>query len=305
MENKSVFITGGTGLLGTSIIEGLLGEGYKVTALLRSDSKNLVSFIKRFPNVSIVYGSLSSPHDIPLPKGEIFIHLAWEGTTPLERANEDIQRKNYENSLWLLKKAKAKDYSLFLFAGSQAEYGFSGSKEKEDQAINPSSQYGIHKAKFGQEASGFCKENGMDFLHLRIFSVYGDALPRSGLLFHLLNSFKNKTYFEMGPCTQLWNYLYIEDFKRIVLSLLKQQNVNEIVNVGSSDTRPLKEFVELAYNVLGASNEIRFGENNPNPEGLVPLDPDIGKMVRLTGVEDFLPFEEGVKRFYSALEREQ
>lgn len=301
MANKRAFITGGSALLGNSIIEGLLKNGYQVSALIRQQSNNLEAFKAKFPTISLIYGSLENLGELDLPSADIFFHLAWDHTTPQGRNDEEGQRNNYLHSQKALEQAERMGVSMFVFAGSQAEYGSLGSfkKEKEEDEIKPYSQYGIFKAKFGDDASRFCRQKHIDFLHLRIFSVYGNGYPKSGLLHGLLSSFKANASFKMGPCTHLWNYLHIDDFQDIVMRLCQLKDINQTVNIASPETKPLKDFVKEAKEACFADNALIFDQENPNPEGLVALNPDLERMLALSKKESFIPFREGIKDSYS------
>lgn len=307
MGNKRVFITGGSALLGTSLISGFIEKGYQVNALIRKDSKNLNAFRLKFPSVAITYGSLKDLSSLDLGPHDIFVHFAWDATTPQGRSNPTLQYLNYAYSMDALTLAAKMGCKKFIFAGSQAEYGKLGNMklEKEGDECEAISEYGKFKHKFGKEALSYCSDHNIVFLHLRIFSVYGFGLPKTGLLHTVLESIRDNTSCSLGPCTQLWNYLHLDDFRKIVLRLIDQDDVGGIINIASNETMPLKQFIQTTYSVCRGKSKLIFGSTNPSPEGLVSLNPDISKMIEVSGFTDFIPFASGIKESYKCVLQEK
>lgn len=99
----------------------------------------------------------------------------------------------------------------------------------------------------------------MEFIHLRIFSVFGSEDRETSLISSLLESFRRNSSFAIGQCSQMWNFLYVEDYKKMLYSIITNVNKSEIYDIGSDDTRVLKDFVLDAYNTLDASNILAFG----------------------------------------------
>ncbi len=55
---------------------------------------------------------------------------------------------------------------------------------------------------------------------------------------------------KLGECTQNWNFLYIDDAAAALVSLLTEAPAG-VYNIGSSDTRPLRSYIEEMYALCG------------------------------------------------------
>lgn len=56
---------------------------------------------------------------------------------------------------------------------------------------------------------------------------------------------------ELGECTQLWNYLYIDDAVNAIVKLLTGDAPAGVYNVAGEDTRPLREYIETMRALCG------------------------------------------------------
>ena len=106
----------------------------------------------------------------------------------------------------------------------------------------------------------------MEFIHLRIFSVFGLEDRETSLISSLLESFRRNSSFSIGHCSQMWNFLYVEDYKNMLYNIFSNVDKSEVYDIGSEDTRILKDFVLDAYNTLDASNILAFGKHKDSRE---------------------------------------
>ncbi len=288
-----ILLTGASGMLGRAITRAMLSNHVEVIAYLH-DSERAESYEADFPMVKVVKGDIA---DIAIHKEEIgdidaCLHLAWSGTSNLDRLEEALQQANVEISKSVYALARRLGAKYFFFAGSQAEYGRLGLKgpEKED-VVAPETAYGKAKAEFGEWLKKQAAIDGIRYVHGRIYSVYGPEDRPNSLLSLLAKAQKEKTVLKLGPCTQRWNFLFSEDFGRLIyLSLIDNAFEGEL-NLASPETKPLREFVAQGFK----GGYYRYSEINPNPEGLIDLYPDLTKLLSLAKGFAFTPFEEGVK----------
>ena len=242
-----VIVTGATSFLGRNTIESLLNKGYEVYALVRKSSKN--PLILENDNLNYIYGSLDEIESIydHISQADIFIHFAWAGSGSVGRNTKDVQMSNIDYSLRALKLAIKLGCEKFIFPGSQAEYGKINGLISENTDCNPLSFYGKAKLEFSKKANSICLDENMDFIHLRIFSVYGYGDREGTLVDSCIKSFNAGKTMQLGPCRQNWNYLYIEDFANILLKLIEIDCPAGIYNIASPETRVLRDFVKIIY----------------------------------------------------------
>lgn len=302
---KRVVVTGATSFLGRNVVESLLINGYEVYAFVRNSSQNPLKLENS--NLKYIYGTLDEIEIIynHITYADIFIHFAWAGSGSIGRNTEDVQMSNIDYSLRAIKLAIKLDCKKFIFPGSQAEYGKINGLITENTNCNPISYYGKAKLEFSKRANLTCKNENIKFIHLRIFSVYGYG-DREGTLVDLcINSFNHGKIMELGPCKQNWNYLYINDFVNIVLKLIESKCKTGIYNIASPETRILKDFVKIIYDVSNKTGDYVFEDKtDDNPEGSPELNPSINKLRIYIKNYEFTPFSKGIQEITAKIRDE-
>lgn len=289
-------VTGATSFLGVALCEYLINNHDEVFAVCRKGSPKITNLPKD-SFLHIVYadmcdfGSLSKLID----KADVFINLAWEGTGHFGRDQTDIQKDNIANTYLAMQSALDMGCFLFVESGSQAEYGTVIEQIKEDTPCNPFSEYG--KAKFEAMKQGvlFAKQTGMKYLHLRIFSLFGEKDHPWTLVMSCINKMLLNDPVDLSPCTQNWNFLYVKDAVRQIVGLCNYavnsaEFQHEVFNIASKDTRMLKDFVMEMYMLTKSKSELKFGAIIPT--NVVSLDPDVSKTESATGFVSEHSFED-------------
>lgn len=133
----------------------------------------------------------------------------------------------------------------------------------------------------------------MEYVHTRIFSVYGPGDHPWSLVQSCLRTWLAGGEMALGACTQQWNFLYIEDAVSALVHLLTE-GAPGVYNVAGSDTRPLREYIEEMYRLCGSRGSFRYGERPENAEGPADLMPDISKLLSATGWRPKTTFAEGI-----------
>lgn len=300
----NVIITGGTSFIGLAVIRRLLERGDRVWAVVRPGSPNG----RKLPDHENLYRVEAGLEDMPrlpllLPRGcyDAFLHMAWDGVGSAGRSDPAVQEKNIRCSAEAVRAAAAVGCRRFLFSGSQAEYGSCREQTAEDHPCRPVSEYGKAKLEFGTQAAALCRELSMEYIHARIYSVYGPGDHPWSLVNSCLETFSAGGHMELGECTQKWNFLYIDDMAEAMAALLERPGLAPgIYNVAGEDTRVLREFVEEMYACCGYRGSFAYGKRPPNAEGPASLLPDVRKLEQAVGWRPGISFREGIRRTLEA-----
>ena len=267
-----------------------------------------------------------------LPKDlDAIIHFAWDGVGSKGRENPEIQEQNLLMSKGFYQWGLQRGVKYFLFAGSQAEYG-RGTRENPQ----PVSAYGKAKLSFslyglsggkGEEGYSFQKqerkplnftekikqgkeqEPQMDFLDLRIFSVYGIGDHERTLVQTLVQAVLAGQSMDLSPCSQMWNFMEARDLARAIAFLLEGGFGSGTYDLCGKESRPLKDYV-LEIEALGkaflekkegkkawSTSLLRFGERASNAEGPVDLKPSV-KDLYDRGFQEKISFSQGIEELY-------
>ena len=295
-------ITGYTGFLGSALRDSILAANSKdsIYAVCRSRHQGKMTFQER---VIPVWAEMEEYRDLDkqIPNADVFIHCSWGGADHAKRDDREVHQQNVQYSLDAMRAAAQMGCKVFVETGSQAEYGATNEQQTEDMDCNPFSEYGKAKLDMWHQGKRLAEQLGLRYIHLRIFSMYGEKDHPWSMIMQCLQKMQNNEQIELSECTQNWNYVYVNDAAKMIVGLCKAYTQrpdipSDIYNIASEDTRPLKEFVEEMRTITGTQSEIVYGAFKP--QVVVALNPSIAKIKRYI-TPTFIPFEEGVKKILS------
>ena len=296
-------VTGATSFLGSSLIRELVKRKYKVIGVIRKDSPNSYR-LTGIGKLELVRLDLSEIQRLPeyVSRADMFFHFGWDGSGSEGRKNKEVQAENFKYSMNALKAAGKIGCKTFVFAGSQAEYGTYSGAIKEEYECHPISEYGKQKFAFGRNGYKEASKYDMNFIHMRIFSVYGYNDRPDTLVNTCIDTFEKGGNIQLGKCIQLWNYLYIDDFVNIAVNLAEYRNfdfkdeLDCIFNVGAIECKPLKEFVYEIYENSSKMGNFSIGAREENAEGSPSIVPDTTKLFDTIPYKIKYSFGEGIRR---------
>jgi nucleoside-diphosphate-sugar epimerase len=303
-----VVVTGATSFIGAATVRRLLEQGETVYAVVRPGSQNLQHLKESVPvgaddRLQVYELDLHRIEELPnrignpngdLTLADVWIHIGWDGAGSENRTKRDVQQGNVVQSLAAVRTAAALGCKRFIFTGSQAEYGVCHGWIREDTPLHPVSEYGKAKVDFYTEAKSLCKSLKMEYIHTRIFSIYGPGDHPWSLVNTCLQTWRQGGDMQFGPCTQQWNFLYIEDIADALCHLLTEGE-SGCYNLAGEDTRPLRAYIEEIYELCGRRGTFTYGIRPQNAEGPADLMPDISRILERTTWRPKVKFEDGIR----------
>lgn len=294
-------ITGATSFIGLELTDYLLANNHSVVAVCRPNSKGLSSIPSEVEIVTAEMSDYGNLHN-KISTADVFINLAWSGTGHDGRNVVDVQNENIIYTTAAMFAADKIGCKLFVEAGSQAEYGSTTEPQSEDTVCNPFSEYGKAKLKVKDELFKISEQIGIKYIHLRIFSIFGENDHPWTLVMSAIDKMLKNERVDLSPCTQNWNFLYVKDAVKIITKLCKYAiNTNgftyEVYNIASRDSRILKDFVEEMRAITDSKSVLNYGAITPT--NLVSLQPIISKMESATGIYEYTQFADVINKIMS------
>lgn len=307
-----ILITGAASFLGRHLVEYFLSKEEEVLALVRENARGKDELLKYEANnkFKLIVLDMKDIERLDIDF-DVCIHLAWGGIGKEGRMDENIQRENIDSAIKLMRVCKERGAKRFLFAGSQAEYGQTLSdietkygkgfdintipKQSEDSPTNPKSEYGKAKLELKSKLKNLGDSLGIEYVHMRIFSVFGNGDHETSLISTCIKNFKENKDVHIGECIQSWNYIYIKDLCEAVYLLSKKDLQGEFVfNVAGENNRILMDYVKDIKRLLDSSGDIVVEKKEAASEGLPFLNPNIEHLKGIGFVESY-GFEKGIK----------
>ena len=305
-----ILITGAASFIGRHLVDCFLRKGDEVLALVRENARGKEHLLKYNDNFKLI---LSDINDIEKLNEDfdICIHLAWEGIGKTGRMDKILQDENIENAIKLMRVCKRNNAKRLLFAGSQAEYGqtlediiekygdnfdLSSLKEQdEDSPTKSKSEYGRAKLHLKTTLKELGDSLGIEYVHMRIFSVFGEGDHETSLISSCLDKFKENADIHIGECIQSWNYIYIKDLCEAFNLLAKADLTDEYVfNIAGDENKILMDYVKEIKGILNSKSNIIIEKRERADEGIPFLNPNIQRLKNL-GFKEAYGFKGGIR----------
>lgn len=295
---NQVIVTGATGMLGASMIEQMVADGIKVTAVIRPNSKKRSNLIDH-ENIQVVecdIDELLTLKSVLMGTYDTFYHFAWDGTYGDSRNDAMLQEKNVRNTLEAVELAHALGCQVFVGAGSQAEFGFVEGELSDQIPKNPVTGYGIAKYTAGRLSAIMCERLGMRQSWGRIVSTYGPRDNSYTMVMSSVIGMLNGERMSFTKGDQIWDYVYGGDCSRAFYLIGKYGKHGKAYTIGSGKSKLLREYIEIIRDVVNPSLEIGIGERDYYPNQVMRLTADISELTEDTGFVPEIDFAEGIRR---------
>lgn len=295
---KKVIVTGATGMIGASMIEQMVTDDIEVTAIIRPNSKkvNNLPVDAKIRVVECDIDNLLTLKDILEKDYDTFYHFAWDGTYGDSRDDAMLQERNVRNTLEAVELAHAIGCSVFVGAGSQAEFGFVEGELSDDIPKNPVTGYGVAKYTAHKLSAIMCKKLGMRQSWGRIVSTYGPRDNSYTMVMSSVIAMMNGERMSFTKGEQVWDYVYGEDCSRAFYLIGKYGKHGKAYTIGSGQSKLLKEYITIIRDVVNPELEIGIGEREYFPNQVMKLTANISELTEDTGFVPQVDFEEGIRR---------
>ena len=283
-----IAVTGSNGFIGKALVAELLQQKHEVCLLVRNQHQNKLLKVSRLFYASSVFDCEIALKDW---QPNVFFHLAWRGVNSENRNSEENNLYNIQLTLDTVKLAYNAGCTQWIGCGSQAEYGIKNNCILESDLCTPVTEYGKTKQMLCKNAENLCIQNGLNYTWARIFSVYGPDDHASAFVSYLFHSMLNNKVPQVSSCSQLWDYLFIEDAAKALIALI---NKNGVYNIASGNVIELKHVVDQIANLTNYFGPIAW---NSKPDGkLIYLCGSIDKIKTNSGWQPNVSLEAGLKK---------
>lgn len=262
-----IFLTGGTGFIGSHFLSQGLEMDFKIKALQRKPtSKPKISLDKQ---PEWLQKSISEVSIKDMTDCDVLVHLAAHSANFPYDTLEDCIKYNVTEPLNLFLKAKEAGINKFVVAGSCFEYGTSGERYEFipiDAPLEPTNSYSTSKAMATLAFKNFALENNVSLSIQRIFQVYGIGELETRLWPSLKKAALSGEDFPMTEGEQIRDFINVKDVARqlikcgVILSETKGPSNFIIENLGSGNPQSIYEFSKYWWQKWGSKGNLMVGK---------------------------------------------
>jgi dTDP-glucose 4,6-dehydratase len=301
-KNKQrALVTGGAGFLGSHLCDGLLAEGYTVTAVdnLLTGSLSNIEHLRNDSRFEFVEKDVCQPGESGAL--DYVFHFA-SPASPVDYAEHGIETLRVGSygtfeALEIAKRCGAR----FMMASTSECYGdplIHPQPETYWGNVNPIGPRSVYdEAKRFSEAvtMAFRRYHQVDTRILRIFNTYGPRMQiNDGRVIpnFMWQALRGENLSVYGDGSQTRSFCYVSDEVDGILRLARSSE-HDPVNIGNPTEFTILECAERVIATTGSSSQIKF---EPLPQDdPKQRRPDISKARRLLGWEPKIDLETGLK----------
>ena len=261
-----IFLTGGTGFLGSNFLNYLTDKKVFVTALKREAESKTKIALKKEPEWII--GSLDNFEEKCLENKNLLVHFAAHSAQPPYDSLQNCIQKNVIEPLNLFEKAYDSGIRKFLISGSCFEYGLSANNHRfipPNAQLLPIDTYPASKAIASIAFIQWAIEKEVSLSIKRLFYIYGKGEKESRFYPSLKNAAREGLDFEMSKGEQIRD---ISEINHVISILYKEcirisnskQNDIRIENIGSGNNLSIKDFASKIWAQNKAKGKLIFGK---------------------------------------------
>jgi UDP-glucose 4-epimerase len=268
-----VFITGGTGFIGSYVVKELLSYGHELTLLARNVNK-VPGFVGQ-DRIRFVEGGMDDTETIirEIADHDACVHVAlsWLGGTA-----EDNVMKETVPSVLLFQAAADAGVRKIIYTSSIASFG--SAPNNDLGFIKPSSYYGATKAASEAYLMAIAREYKIQANVVRPGYTFGNPCVEGGPLYpdqKIANMIKKARAnedmtFVKNDGTQ---FIWAGDLVKVYSSLLHSDELNRgYYTAVSTQWRTWAQIAQMAVDLLGSSSQIQLeDQGRPNVIG-TPID---------------------------------
>ncbi len=299
LKGKKILVTGGSGFLGSHVVEKLIAHGARKEDIFipRSKDYNLINYedCKR----------VSEGMDI-------VIHLA-ANVGGIGYNLENPGKLFYDNvimSTKMMDAAYKAGVKKFVMLGTVCAYPkFAPIPFKEDDLWNgypeeTNAPYGLAKKAMLVGSQAYRAQYGFDIVFLLPVNLYGPGDTFDPNRSHVISALIRKIHdakSEGKPYVEAWGtgratreFLYVEDAAEGIVLATEKYDKPEPANLGSGMEISIKNLAELIAKIMDYKGEIRWDTSKPDGQPRRMLD--VSRAEREFGFRAKTNFEEGLKK---------
>jgi nucleoside-diphosphate-sugar epimerase len=274
-----LFLTGGTGFIGSHFIDQAHAAGHEVVALRRPGSRPRLPLAKE---PQWVDGELDGDHTAALQGCEVFVHLASHTPNPPYDTLERCLYWNVVASIKLAEQARAAGISRFLIAGSCFEYGRAAERYDAipvDAPLEPVISYPVSKAAASVAFLALGRQAGVRLQLSRIFQVYGEGEQATRLWPSLRRAALAGEDFPMSAGEQWRDFIAVQDVAAHFVQSLACEHITPgepvVRHVASGRPQRLIDFAQHWWRHWGATGQLIPGAVPYRPGEVMRLVPQV------------------------------
>jgi UDP-glucose 4-epimerase len=312
-------VIGGAGLIGSHTVDELLNEEVSEIVVfdnfVRGTSENLEGAAKD-PRVTIVEGDIARPSAIrdAFDGVDGVFHLAALWLLHSHEHPRDGFDVNLTGTFNVLEACRDVGVQRLVFSSSASVYGDAVEEPMaESHPFNNTTFYGATKIAGEAMATAFHHRDGLGYVGLRYFNVYGPRQDYRGayvaVIMKMLDCLdRGEAPTVYGDGTQAYDFVSVRDCARANVAAMKADIVDRCYNVCTGTRTSIRELASMLIQLTGQQvdidyrpEEVSFVRNRIGDPTAARLDLDfVAETDLIDGLRELIDWRNGHRRRQTA-----
>ena len=299
-----VLVTGGTGFIGSHLVDELMSRDFDVVVLddLSSGKRDNLSQHLGEPGFCLVEGDVRNSADVrkALDGVDVVFHLAAIVSVDFSVKNPLLVNEvNVDGTLNVLRESLKAGVKRFVYASSCAVYGDPVRLPiDEEHLTRPMSPYAVTKLAGEHYCRVFYEVYALETVCLRFFNVYGPRQvtgPYSGVIVKFIDRLKRgEEPIIYGNGEQTRDFVFVEDVVDACLRAMRRKNcVGEVINVGTGIETSINKLANVLAELFNL-RDVKFVYAKPQAGDIRRSCADSSKAERMLGYKPKASLREGL-----------
>lgn len=276
----NVFLTGGTGFIGSHLINFLHTQDINVIALKRSGSSRPRIPLLKSP--TWILSDIDKVSPSVFANVDVFIHLAAHSANYPYDTLENCLYWNLIAPLNAFKLAYQGGVRKFLVTGSCFEYGLSASRfdfVPADAPLLPIHTYPASKAAASTAFIQWAYEQKISLSIMRLFQIYGPGELETRLWPSLMAAAADGADMAMTQGDQIRDFMHVTQAASAICDELTELNLSanriKVANLGSGNPQSIREFSNHIWAQNNATGKLLVGKIPYRENEIMKFIPDL------------------------------
>lgn len=303
MPRERILVTGGSGFIGACLARALIADDHDVHLLLRREANpwrlaGLDGCYTAHP--ADLRDAAAVRQAVAACRPEVVYHLATFGAYPAQIDRTAILATNLLGTANLLEALETCDCRAVVHTGSSSEYGHKSAAMREDDQLEPRTDYGVAKA----ASTLLClaeAARGRPVLTVRVFSAYGPWEDSARLVPYVMGCCLRRAAPRVTAGWQPRDFIHVDDIIALLRTTADRPDLaGQVLHAGTGMQHRVCDMVEAIVAVSGRRwLRPEFGAAPTRPDEPETWVASIDRTVALTGWRPRLGLRDGVARTWA------
>jgi len=276
LKGKQVLVTGGSGFIGSHLVESLHRRGCRVRVLVFYESGPNMGCLRFLPPdvraaVEVVNGDIKNPDDVRMAVegAQIVFHLAALVGIPYSYHHpRHVVETNTMGTLNVLIAAKDLKVEKIVHTSTSEAYGTAKyAPIDEDHPLQGQSPYSASKIGADKLAESFFRSFGLPVATIRPFNQYGPRQSARAVIPTIITQCLTGGEVQLGSLHPLRDFVFVEDTVEGYVKIAESDaSVGEVINIGSGREISIGDLAHKIVGLVGRDVRIKSRDERVRPE---------------------------------------